>query len=123
MAAAQDDADAGKRASALQRTLAPATVEEVKERIAKWTAAPAIQQANVVAVSDQAWQSAAEAPATLGGSSEHQSTAPAAEKENPIQRAQELLMKHGFNIGEPDGKMGSRTANAIRLFELQSGMR
>ena len=32
-------------------------------------------------------------------------------------------MKHGFNIGAPDGKMGSRTANAIRLFELQSGMR
>jgi localization factor PodJL len=121
MAAAQDDADAAKRASALRSTLAPAIAAEVKDRIAKWKAAPALQDANVVAVTDQTWQVTAGAPS--GGASEHQATEPAAESLNPVQRAQRLLMKHGFNIGTPDGKMGARTANAIRLFELQSGMR
>ncbi len=29
----------------------------------------------------------------------------------------------GFNIGEPDGQMGARTTNAIRLFQLQYGMK
>ena len=41
---------------------------------------------------------------------------------DPVTLAQQLLTKLGFNIGEPDGKMGLRTANAIRLFQLQSGM-
>ncbi len=123
MAAAQDDADAGKRASVLERTLAPATINEVKQRISKWTAKPANQEANVIAVSDQAWQIPDAAPEPMGGTSEHQSSAPPVQTGNPVQRAQELLVKHGFNIGEPDGRMGTRTANAIRLFELQSGMR
>jgi localization factor PodJL len=33
------------------------------------------------------------------------------------------LGKLGFNIGEPDGKMGARTTNAIRLFQLRSGLK
>lgn len=41
---------------------------------------------------------------------------------DPVTLTQQLLTKLGFNIGEPDGKMGLRTANAIRLFQLQSGM-
>jgi peptidoglycan hydrolase-like protein with peptidoglycan-binding domain len=43
--------------------------------------------------------------------------------ETNITEAQKLLVKLGFNIGTPDGKMGSRTANAIRLFQLQSGLK
>jgi len=42
---------------------------------------------------------------------------------DPVAEAQQLLMKLGYNVGTPDGKLGSRTANAIRLFQLQVGMR
>jgi localization factor PodJL len=38
-------------------------------------------------------------------------------------RAQQLLVKLGYNVGEPNGKMGARTANAIRLFQLQQGLK
>ena len=40
-----------------------------------------------------------------------------------VKTIQQLLQKLGYNVGTPDGKMGTRTASAIRLFQLQSGMR
>ncbi len=43
--------------------------------------------------------------------------------EDPVGLTQKLLDKLGFNIGDPDGKMGARTTNAIRLFQLQSGLK
>jgi peptidoglycan hydrolase-like protein with peptidoglycan-binding domain len=46
----------------------------------------------------------------------------AAEPASPVLEAQQLLTRLGFNVGEPDGKMGTRTHNAIRLFQLQSGL-
>ena len=46
-----------------------------------------------------------------------------ATSEDPIGEAQQLLNKLGFNIGEPDGRMGVRTTNAIRLFQLQYGLK
>jgi localization factor PodJL len=120
LAARQNDADAEKRAAALERTLSPATVSEIRDRLAKWQAAPADQKANVVAVTDQAWQTpeAAPLPAPILGTDPALSSGV-----NPVQKTQELLMKQGFNIGVPDGRMGARTANAIRLFEMQSGMK
>ena len=46
-----------------------------------------------------------------------------AANQDPIGEAQQLLNKLGFNIGEPDGRMGARTTNAIRLFQLQYGLK
>ena len=43
--------------------------------------------------------------------------------DDPVTEAQKLLMRLGFNVGEADGKMGTRTHNAIRLFQLQSGLK
>jgi peptidoglycan hydrolase-like protein with peptidoglycan-binding domain len=42
---------------------------------------------------------------------------------DPVGEVQRLLNKLGFNIGEPDGRMGVRTSNAIRLFQLQYGLK
>ena len=39
-----------------------------------------------------------------------------------IKRLQTLLGRMGYDAGPADGKMGNRTANAIRLFQLQSGL-
>ena len=48
---------------------------------------------------------------------------PQVAKADPIGEAQQLLNKLGFNIGEPDGRMSVRTTNAIRLFQLQYGLK
>ena len=34
---------------------------------------------------------------------------------------QELLVRHGYNVGEPDGHLGARTRAAIRDFQAKSG--
>ena len=43
--------------------------------------------------------------------------------DDPVTETQKLLTRLGFNVGDADGKMGIRTHNAIRLFQLQSGMK
>jgi len=35
---------------------------------------------------------------------------------------QELLARHGFDVGEPDGRLGSRTRDALRAFQSSVGM-
>ena len=34
---------------------------------------------------------------------------------------QQLLSQHGYDVGEPDGRMGSRTRTAIRQFQTKTG--
>jgi localization factor PodJL len=108
-AAAQQDADAQTHVDTLTKSLSPATVAAVKSRLQKWTPDKAPDIANVVAIEDSAWR---------GASQKIQQSAL-----DPVSKAQGLLGKLGFNIGDADGKMGGRTANAIRLFQLQEGMK
>lgn len=129
LAAKQGDADAGKRADKLVATLATADANAVNGRIANWSPVPGTDEANVVALSDPAWgeqTAATPVDAALAGSdaampmlADNADSASA----DPVAEAQQLLMKLGYNVGTPDGKLGSRTANAIRLFQLQVGMR
>ncbi len=37
--------------------------------------------------------------------------------------AQKLLDQLGFNVGEPDGTLGTKTKNAIRLFSSSPDLR
>lgn len=116
LAGRQDDADAARRADALARTLPAAQVKQIQARLAAWRAQPASPEANVVALADPQWR-------TPGDGDAESAAAPAPETNSVIFRAQELLNDLGFKVGGPDGKMGARTANAIRLFELQSGLK
>jgi localization factor PodJL len=111
-AAAQKDQDAQAHVDTLTKSLAPATIEAVRARLKAWVPDTAPEVANVVAIDDSAWK----------GVEQKQQLTSAPEIKDPIAQAQTLLSKLGFNIGEPDGKMGGRTANAIRLFQLQEGM-
>jgi localization factor PodJL len=111
LAGIQNDADAKKRADALARVLAPATVDAVNKRVREWKPRPAPAEANVVPPQDPAWQNA---------SSVSQTTP--TDDRDPVRTAQELLNKLGFDAGTADGKMGARTANAIRLFQMQTGL-
>jgi localization factor PodJL len=111
-AAAQQDPDAQAHVDVLTKTLSPATIETIKARLQNWVPEKAPDIANVVAVDDSAWS---------GGEQKQQQSE--TETKDPVSTAQSLLGKLGFNVGVPDGKMGGRTANAIRLFQLQEGMK
>jgi localization factor PodJL len=108
-AAAQQDADAQAHVNSLTKSLSPATISAVKARLQKWSPEKAPDAANVVAIEDSAWK---------GVEKKIQQSAI-----DPVSKAQNLLGKLGFNIGVADGQMGGRTANAIRLFQLQEGMK
>jgi localization factor PodJL len=120
VAASQNDADARKRAEVLSQNLSPVAVEAIRTRAMAWIPQQAPENANVVTIQDAAWQS----PSTI---SQLAPAASAVKKQqagnDPVGEVQQLLNKLGFNIGEPDGRMGVRTTNAIRLFQLQYGLK
>ena len=124
LAASQGDQDAGKRAEGLASSLTPDQLSAMNGRLSGWTPEPSVDDANVVAITDAAWNDSpvpVPAPTTPPPAAPASTTsAPAA---SPVSEAQELLGQLGYNVGTADGKMGSRTANAIRLFQLQSGMK
>ena len=134
LAAKQGDGDAGAKAKGLEATMKPAQLDDLRQRIAAWTAETAIREANYVAAIDPAWQVAEGQPGTLDSALDAASSAPAPQLQatSPrgeqlfgkalIQRAQELLAGHGFDIGTPDGVMGARTADAVRLYQSQNGL-
>lgn len=127
LAAKQGDGDADKRAAGLTKTLAAQDTASVMSRLGNWSPKAAPDDANVVALTDPAWNADLASPASDGAVTNSTTAAPLPQSmspdENPITEAQQLLTRLGYNIGDPDGKMGGRTANAIRLFQLQAGMK
>lgn len=123
LAARQNDQDAAVKAKTLDNTLPKAVSAEVETRLAQWQPAADLDKANVVSISKPEWRdNAAAAQATqdmpmLGAAVQNIVTTG-----NPIAEAQTLLNQLGFDGGEIDGTMSSRTRNSIRLFELQSGL-
>ena len=114
-AAAQGDPDAKTHAEALAKSLPAATVQSIQARLKAWVPDKAPETANVVAVNDTTWKSA--------DASTQQSSSADSAPVNLIGKAQGLLDKLGYNIGTADGKLGGRTSNAVRLFQLQQGMK
>jgi localization factor PodJL len=110
-AADQQDVDAKTHAEKLAKSLLPETVAAVKAKLKAWTPEKALDAANVVAFDNSATAS------TII------QTAASTDGQNMIGQTQSLLDKLGYKIGTADGKMGGRTANAIRLFQLQEGMK
>jgi localization factor PodJL len=121
VAASQNDADAKKRAEILAQNLSPLVVEAIRAKARAWVPQRPPENANVVTIQDAAWQS----PASLTQITpvEPLDEKPQAANIDPVGEAQQLLNKLGFNIGEPDGRMSVRTTNAIRLFQLQYGLK
>jgi localization factor PodJL len=120
IAAGQNDADAQKRVDILSKSLTPTSLASISAKVKSWVPSQTPENANVVTIKDPAWQS-------NSSLSKIESPSPVSEilssTQNSVGLTQELLTKLGFNIGEPDGKVGTRTTNAIRLFQLQSGLK
>jgi localization factor PodJL len=119
-AASQNDADAKKRAEVLSQNLSPLVVESVRAKVKAWIPQQAPEHANVVTIQDPAWQNTNAFTQIAPAQTEIEKLVPV---DDPVGLTQKLLDKLGFNIGDPDGKMGVRTTNAIRLFQLQSGLK
>ncbi len=109
-AAAQDDVDAKKRVEILTKSLSPATVEAVSAHFKTWAPEKAPESANTVAVNDAQWNPSTQAAA-------------AAIPKNINDQAKVLLDKMGYRVGEKDGILDPRTGNAIRLFQIQQGLK
>ncbi|MGB9141917.1 MAG: SEL1-like repeat protein, partial [Aestuariivirga sp.] len=123
LAARQDDADAKKRAEVLSQNLSPTVVETVKAKAKSWIPQQAPENANVVTILDAAWQNTPSLTQITPIEPVQKQEVAVNEPVDPIGLTQQLLTRLGFNIGQPDGQMGTRTTNAIRLFQLQSGMK
>jgi localization factor PodJL len=110
LAAAQGDPEAKKRREVIRVQLAPDKVASVDQEVKAWTAMPASADANEVP-EQKAWaaMSAASTQAAPQGSS-------------LVTRAQTLLNKLGYDVGPPDGLMGTRTRNGVKLFQQRNGL-
>lgn len=119
LAAQQGDSHAAERAAALAQSLTAAERSRLDARLAVWVPQPSDDSANVVAIVEPDWTepatsvllSGAAVPAALQASAD-----------DLVTEAQQLLAELGFNVGTPDGKLGSRTAAALRQFQRQSGL-
>ncbi len=145
LAARQKDADAAQRQSVLAARLPAEEVKALKKRIAAFAPGKPVVEANFVAIDNPAWRKDAAAAASsslAAGSGQglvQQAAASAGTARSKadasgrgaeiihdatrIRRLQELLARIGYDPGPADGKMGPRTANAIRLFQLQMGLK
>ncbi len=120
LAARSGDMDAAQRKAALAGSLGAQTKAAMDRQINSWKPRKAIQEANVVTIDKPEWRirsSAAKSAERLDAASAMPLT-----RTQTIRKMQELLTRLGYDAGPADGKMGNRTANAIRLFQLQSGL-
>jgi localization factor PodJL len=105
LAARQGDNGAQKRRELIRPRLSANALSAVEQILKSWKATPVKQAANRTGQPKGGWQNARTENQSAGSD-------PAL-----IARAQFLLNKLGYNAGAPDGKMGPKTAAAIRKFE------
>jgi localization factor PodJL len=133
LAARQGDRDAVTKAEAIRRQIDTATADQIDQLVASWKPLLADRDANMVSISEPAWgiqQPQQQASADQVAPAAQAAPAPAMNAQpvetltakDQVRRAQELLAQKGFDAGPADGSMGSRTANAIRLYQLRNGL-
>ena len=118
IAARIGDTDAARLRESLKAGLDGKTIARLEREIASWKPARALKEANFIVVDRPEWRGG-KAAQTAAASPEPQRTLDGPAR---IRRIQELLKRLGYDAGPADGKMGNRTANAIRLFQLQAGL-
>ncbi len=121
LAAASGDRDAGVKAHTLKNFLSAADIASAEKRQASWKPQRALKTGNFVAIKDPKWRVAGKSPTSPKGPVQL-GAKPSLSGKVLVKQTQTLLTKMGFDIGSADGVMGSRTANAVRLFQLQNGL-
>ena len=106
LAAKNGDQEAGKRRDMIKPELDAAALATADQAVATWTAKQPPAEANEVD-EQQAWADATDASAANIAL---------------VNRAQALLNKLGYDVGVPDGLMGAKTREAIKIFEQRNGL-
>lgn len=119
LAALQGDSHAAERAAALSASMGPEVLTGLEARLSAWAPKPSDDTANVVAILDPAWKE--QASSVLLSTAAAPFSPPPADAQL-VAEAQQLLLALGFNVGTPDGRLGSRTLAALRQFQQQSGL-
>lgn len=103
LAAANGDAEAVKQRDLVKLELPAAALSEDLQVLKAWKATPVKPDANEVTLPGQGQADAASSNKAL------------------VSRAQALLNKLGYDVGQPDGALGDRTRDAIKSFERRNG--
>ena len=127
LAARQGDRDAVKKSEAIKSQLDANSRAQIDAIVASWKPEPANREANMVSVSEPSWgiqqpQQASAAPAMPAQPPMNAEPVQTLSAKDQVKLAQQLLAQKGFDPGTADGEMGSRTANAIRLYQLRNGL-
>ena len=113
-AAKQGDAAAARQAKELAAYLGPQRLASVRKRLEAFRPAAPIRNANVVVIEHPEWRQAS----VRAASTPLKPLAGVA----LVREVQKLLAQLGYDAGPADGILGNRTANAIRLFQMQNRM-
>jgi len=116
LAARQGDAGAAARAKILRNYLSSSEAASIDAQVEAWKAKTLDKATNFVTITDKSWG------VNMAGPQKALPPSPELTGAKLITRAQQLLAKLGFDVGTPDGVMGARTANAVRLFQMKNGL-
>lgn len=108
IAARDGDQDAAQKRDEVANSMRPAQLEAAKAQVDLWKAKTVDPTANSVNLPDE-WVGKGEKTASV-------------DMEKAIRNIQAILNKNGFDAGQPDGKMGEKTTNAIRAFQKANGL-
>ncbi|GGE93290.1 SEL1-like repeat protein [Stappia taiwanensis] len=112
LAAQQGDRDAGNKRDELANMLSKEELAEARLAVETWKPAARTPAANEVEMKP-AWDTPAETVSRANLTMD-----PAA----LVRQAQELLIKRGFDPGTADGRVGPRTREAVRAFQMTAGL-
>ena len=112
LAAKQGDNDAAKKRDEVANMLSETELAEARLAADTWKRKPLLPAANEVTV-DPAWAASTDTVS--------QAVLPT-DPGLMIRRAQRLLNDLGYDAGEPDGRIGPRTREAIKAFQKMEGM-
>jgi localization factor PodJL len=107
----QNDQDAQRRADLLSTTLSASDVAAVQARLKGWKPQVAPKEANTFEMDGAKY-----------GDKQASLAKPAASNEIAVGRVQDMLTQLGYNVGGTNGKLTTRTSNAIKLFQIEQGL-
>lgn len=112
LAAQQGDRDAGNKRDELANMLSKEELAEARLAVETWKPAPRDPAANEVGMKP-AWDAPAETVSRASLTMDPVAL---------VMQAQELLVKRGFDPGAADGRVGPRTREAVRAFQMTAGL-
>ncbi|WP_175498881.1 SEL1-like repeat protein [Phyllobacterium sp. CL33Tsu] len=114
LAAKAGDVDAAQKREDVAKVMKPEQLERARAAVELWNAKPLNPDANATNVPAE-WR---DSPAVTGSV-----TSGALDMEKAIRNVQLILNKNGYDAGGSDGKIGTKTRDAIMAFQKDNGLK